>query len=212
MARRPRRKFAVCGAGSNRIMLHGQGAVRRSARCNGVAAIRFAAAPRTVPPLSGRARARNEGTVMHVTNALYPTGAAQMQAMQEAGPPGPIVMVNLLKFKDRAVYEDGRPCDLSGRDAYALYGRAVAGLIQGVGGRILFAGAVSFLAIGEAEPLWDQIALAEYPDRRAIVTMAMSPAYQAIAVHRTAGLAGQLNIETVPHFNLADMVAKSAGS
>jgi len=149
---------------------------------------------------------------MHVTNALYPTGAAQMQAMQEAGPPGPIVMVNLLKFKDRAVYEDGRPCDLSGRDAYALYGRAVAGLVQGVGGRILFAGAVSFLAIGEAEPLWDQIALAEYPDRRAIVTMAMSPAYQAIAVHRTAGLAGQLNIETVPHFNLADMVAKSAGS
>ncbi len=146
---------------------------------------------------------------MRFENALYPSGPAQMLAMQESGPAGPIVMVNLLKFKDRAAYEDGRACDLSGRDAYAVYGRAVAGLIHGVGGRILFAGEVSFLAIGQADPLWDQIALAEYPDRRAIVTMAMSAAYQEIAVHRAAGLAGQLNIETVPHFNLADVLAKS---
>ena len=57
----------------------------------------------------------------------------------------------------------------------------------------------------------DQIALAEYPNRAALVRMATSPEYQEIAVHRAAGLAGQLNIETLPRFNLADVLAKSAG-
>ena len=146
---------------------------------------------------------------MRFENELYPSSADQMQAMQLPGPAGPIVMVNLLKFRDRAVYEDGRAGELSGRDAYAIYGRAVAALVHGVGGRILYAGEVSFLMLGQAEPLWDQIALAEYPNRKALVTMAMSAAYQAIAVHRAAGLEGQLNIETVPHFNLADVLAGS---
>jgi hypothetical protein len=42
------------------------------------------------------------------------------------------------------------------------------------------------------------------------VRMAMSPAYQEIAPHRTAALEGQLNIETVPQFNLADLLARPA--
>jgi len=41
------------------------------------------------------------------------------------------------------------------------------------------------------------VALALYPSRKAMLEMMMSEAYQAIADHRTAGLAGQLNIETV---------------
>jgi hypothetical protein len=42
--------------------------------------------------------------------------------------------------------------------------------------------------------------------------MAMSPEYQQIAVHRAAGLAGQLNIETTPQFNLADGLSRAATS
>jgi uncharacterized protein (DUF1330 family) len=147
---------------------------------------------------------------MRFVNELYPSGEAQRRAMMEPGPAGPIVMVNLLKFKDRADYEDGRATTLSGREAYDIYGREVSKLVAGVGGRILLSAEVTFLMLGEAEPLWDQVALAEYPNRAALVQMAMSPAYQVIAPHRTAGLAGQLNIETVPRFNLADLLARGA--
>jgi uncharacterized protein (DUF1330 family) len=49
--------------------------------------------------------------------------------------------------------------------------------------------------LGEVEELWDTVAIAMYPSRKAMMEMMMSPDYQASAVHREAGLAGQLNIE-----------------
>ena len=35
---------------------------------------------------------------------------------------GPVCRVNLLKFNAQAEYEDGRSTDLTGIDAYRLYG------------------------------------------------------------------------------------------
>lgn len=130
---------------------------------------------------------------MEVINEVYPTDPQ----MREAGPEGPIVMVNLLKFKEKAEYEDGRETDLSGREAYLLYARSVSKLITEFGGRVLFVGDVTYLMLGKVEDLWDEVALAEYPNRGALVAMASSEAFQQIAVHRKAGLEGQLNIETV---------------
>jgi len=144
---------------------------------------------------------------MQFRNDLYPTEAWQMEAMREAGPAGPIVMVNLLKFKEKASYEDNRETALSGKQAYAIYGAAVAQLIRAHGGRVLFAGDVNFLMLGMADPLWDEVALAEYPARADLVRMAMSEEYQKIAVHRTAGLAGQLNIETTWKSGLRPVVS-----
>ena len=43
---------------------------------------------------------------MQVTNSVYPT-EEQIHGFNEPGPEGPIYMVNLLKFKDRAEYPDG---------------------------------------------------------------------------------------------------------
>lgn len=63
--------------------------------------------------------------------------------MQEPGPGGPIFMVNLLKFKERAEYKDGRKTDLSGREAYQLYGKAVTKILKSVGGQLIFAGDVT---------------------------------------------------------------------
>ena len=133
---------------------------------------------------------------MKVVNEVMPTDPKRIAAMQETGPEGPIVMVNLLKFRERAQYPDGRDAQLSGREAYMRYGEAVAKLLPVYGGRALFMGDVTFLALGQVEELWDEIALAEYPNRAALWAMSTSPEWQAIAVHRQAGLAGQLNIET----------------
>ena len=141
---------------------------------------------------------------MQVTNEVLPTDPARIMAMMEKGPDGPIFMVNLLKFKDKADYEDGRATDLSGRDAYMIYGRAVTDLLPKFGGRGLFAGDVTFLALGQVEELWDEIAIAMYPDRASMVRMSMSDEWREISVHRAAGLKGQLNIETVAPQNGTD--------
>jgi uncharacterized protein (DUF1330 family) len=134
---------------------------------------------------------------MQVTNEVFPTDPAQFQKLMEPGPKGPIFMVNLLKFKDRAEYDDGRETTLSGREAYMIYGRAVAELLPKFGGKGLFAADVTFLSLGKVEELWDEIAIASYPDRASMVRMSLSEEWRAIAVHRSAGLKGQLNIECV---------------
>jgi uncharacterized protein (DUF1330 family) len=134
---------------------------------------------------------------MQVKNAVYPE-SRQMQDFFGAPEDGPFVMVNLLKFKPRAEYADGSDAHLTGREAYARYGEAVSKLVEALGGRILYSGAVTGLMIGEVEDLWDMVALAEYPSLAAFQRMATSPEMRAIEHHRSAGLAGQLNIRTKP--------------
>lgn len=134
---------------------------------------------------------------MQVFNDVYPSEAAQIEALREKGPDGPIFMVNLLKFKEKAEYEDRRVTTLSGRDAYHIYGRAVTNILPKFGGLAVFAADVSFLSLGRVEELWDEVAIAAYPDRGAMVRMSFSPEWREAAVHRTAGLKGQLNIETL---------------
>jgi uncharacterized protein (DUF1330 family) len=130
---------------------------------------------------------------MRVINQTVPS-AAQMQEFFGSGEDGPFVMVNLLKFKTRAEYADGRDTDLTGAEAYAIYGAAVQKCIADVGATPGFSGVVTGLMLGEVEDNWDMVALVEYPSLEAFRTMMTSLEYQKIAVHRSAGLAGQLNI------------------
>jgi hypothetical protein len=132
---------------------------------------------------------------MEVINKVYPS-KEQIHGFLEPGAGGPICMVNLLKFKVKAEYEDGRETDLSGREAYELYENGVKKLLQGVGGCIGFEGVVERLTLGEVEELWDVVALAVWPSRQVMLEVMQSEAMQEIGVHRSAGLAGQLNIET----------------
>ena len=133
---------------------------------------------------------------MEVKNSVMPT-PEQIKGFFEPGPEGPIYMLNLLRFKDKAAYEDGRETDLTGEQAYALYGAAVAEILQKLGGGAMFSAEVERLMLGEVEELWDRVAIAMYPSRQAMMDMMQSPEYQEISVHQSAGLAGQLNIETV---------------
>ena len=133
---------------------------------------------------------------MEVHNAVTPS-AEQIEGFLAPDAAGPIYMVNLLKFKAHAEYEDGRETPLSGREAYMLYATEVAMVITQVGGKLTFGGDVKRLLLGEVEELWDQVAIAMYPSRAAMFEMIQLSAYAEISVHRTAGLAGQLNIETV---------------
>jgi uncharacterized protein (DUF1330 family) len=133
---------------------------------------------------------------MKVVNQVYPT-FEQLKPLAQDATPGPIAMVNLLKFHDRARYQDGRSDDISGREAYMRYAAEMRVIVEAAGGRFLFSGDVGAVVVGEVEEPWDAVGIAEYPSRAAFHRIATSAAVQAIGVHREAGLAGQLLILTV---------------
>jgi uncharacterized protein (DUF1330 family) len=133
---------------------------------------------------------------MKVVNHVYPD-FEQIMPLAQDQTPGPIAMVNLLKFRDKAQYQDGRAENISGREAYMRYAAEMGPIVQAAGGRFLFSGEVKDLVIGEVEELWDAVGIAEYPSRVEFHRIATSPAVQAIGVHREAGLAGQLLILTI---------------
>ena len=138
---------------------------------------------------------------MKVVNQVNPS-PERMQEFFGGTEDGPFVMVNLLKFKAKAEYASdyagSENTDVSGAEAYARYGAAVVKCLANVGAKPGFSGPVTGLMLGEVEENWDMVALAEYPSLEAMRTMIMSPEYQKNSVHRTAGLAGQLNIKTKP--------------
>jgi uncharacterized protein (DUF1330 family) len=129
---------------------------------------------------------------MKVENQVRP-GPDNIRAFL-AGKAEPVVMLNLLKFKPRADYADGRPTQLTGREAYALYAAGMRPLVEAAGGRFLFGGEIESLLLGEVEDLWDVVGLVEYPSPSSLVEIAASPAFAEIEQHREAGLAGQLNL------------------
>ena len=132
---------------------------------------------------------------MKVENAVYPT-ADGIQAFSRDASPTKIAMLNLLKFRDKASYKDGRSDDISGREAYLRYANAMTKIVEREGGRILFTGRIVGLVIGAVEKMWDVAAIMEYPSRAAFQRIVTLPEVQEIGVHREAGLEGQLLIMT----------------
>ncbi len=128
---------------------------------------------------------------MKVENAVTPLPE---QIQEFLSTPGPVMMVNLLKFKETADYADGREPELSGREAYLRYAAEMKKLVEASGGRVVFAAAVRGLLLGRVEELWDEVAIVEYPSTSALIEIASSPRYREIEEHRMAGLEGQLNL------------------
>jgi uncharacterized protein (DUF1330 family) len=127
-------------------------------------------------------------------NILQPTGD-QVRAFRDRQTGEPIQMLNLLKFRDKAVYEDGRDPDLSGRDVYVRYASAFNEIMTPLGVRILYSGELKGFLIGEGEGKWDAIALIQYPSTQVMLDMWRNPDYQVAQLHRAAALEGQLLIE-----------------
>ena len=113
----------------------------------------------------------------------------QLGTFRAADREQPIVMLNLLKYRDTADYADDQdqpPC--SGRDAYERYGAIAAQKVAAVGGRIIIGAKAEQTFIGEPGDSWDDIVFVFYPSRAAFFEMQMMPDYQAALVHREAGL------------------------
>ena len=133
------------------------------------------------------------------------------QALPELEIDGPVTMVHLSRFKDRAEHSDGREADLTGAEAYALYRGEMVNRVSSAGGRLVYLGSARHLVLGVAEELWDEVLIVEFPTKETFVDIVSDPETAKWGEHRRAGLADQLLIATTARTRPAS-VASSAAS
>lgn len=102
----------------------------------------------------------------------------QLKAFEENPDDGPVVMLNLLKFKPEG-----------GIDSYAQYTKKVVPFLSGVGAEMIYLGKAKELLQGnEAWDTWDAVMLVRYPNRKALTQMGDDPGFQEVHLYREAGL------------------------
>ena len=98
----------------------------------------------------------------------------------------PILMLNLIRLRDNAEYEDGEVC--SGAEAYRRYGEHSGPIFRKLGGEIIWRGHQECMLTGPDDKLWHIAFVARYPTANAFLAMVTDPDYQAIVHHRTAAV------------------------
>ena len=90
----------------------------------------------------------------------------------------PVVMVNLLQFKESG-----------GLERYLQYGREAAPHLERVGATIRYGGTAPAVIIGDGDaPWWDAILIVEYPTPAAFIEMITTEEYAKVHEHRAAAL------------------------
>jgi len=100
----------------------------------------------------------------------------------------PVVMVNLLSFRDRA---DAGSEGVTGEESYMRYAEKMRKFVESKGGRFLWSGRVDSMVIGESDADFHVVGLVEYPSRKAFLEIASSAHVAEIGKDRARGLAGQ---------------------
>ncbi len=116
----------------------------------------------------------------------------QANAFLAFDPARPVVYLNLLRYRERALYpadyrNSALPPDVSGREAFHRYLRAFEReFLPQVDARLLFVAPVELLLIGTTR--WDEVMLGFYPTQAAGLRLTALPGYDDIGVHRIAAL------------------------
>lgn len=97
---------------------------------------------------------------------------------------GPIWMVNLMKYREVAAYDDGRGIEISGRQADDLYNPSK--ILSDIGADIMFVADVVGNH-GQGDP-WDRIAIVRYPTRRSFIDMQSRRDFADKHKHKAAGM------------------------
>jgi len=121
-----------------------------------------------------------------MTDHLDPT-RAQFEVFKNLPRNTPIMMLNLIRFKAQASYEDGR--EISGRAAYEIYGEQSAPIFSKLGGEIIWRGEPQSVLIGPQDEHWDMAFIARYPNASAFLAMVTDPDYKLLVKHRQAAVA-----------------------
>jgi hypothetical protein len=116
---------------------------------------------------------------------------------------GPIVMLNLLRFRDTADYSQTpelAPAEpISGEAAFDLYIQGTLPLLRESGGELLFMGAGGDFFIGPSGERWDRAMLIRQASLDSFFAFAGHEAYQSAVIgHRTAALIDSRLLPLVP--------------
>lgn len=118
----------------------------------------------------------------------WPT-PSQLEAFLALPQDDPVVMLNLLTFKEHAT---GAHEGASGRDAVLEYSRAMRDFVEAGGGTFVLAADVDLQLIGEGGEDFHFVGIMRYPSRRAFLELAGDPDVAAtIGRHRDDGLESQ---------------------
>jgi uncharacterized protein (DUF1330 family) len=111
---------------------------------------------------------------------------------------GPVVMVNLMRFRPRSLDGDG-----SGWDAYLRYSAMTVPMIKARGGTLLWTGDAKTVALGEPDGhQWDYLALVYYPSVADFIDMMTSAEYETLCdPHRRNGCAEHVIIATAEAYS-----------
>lgn len=99
---------------------------------------------------------------------------------------GPIWMVNLMKYREKADYADGRQADITGKEADDLY--APLGPLKAIGAQVVFLAEVDSQFLNDS-PKWDRVGIVKYPSRRSFIEMQTRKDFQELHHHKEAGMA-----------------------
>ncbi len=95
----------------------------------------------------------------------------------------PIVMTNIIKFKD--ITENGNE---TGQQAYMRYFKNVQPFILKANAKLIWKGTVVSTVIGDSKDQPNMILIVEYPSVDHFLQMATNPEYQKVAIDRTIAL------------------------
>src|SRR5438067_8731319 len=119
--------------------------------------------------------------------AVDPKGVDLKRYLDE-DPGGPVVMLNLLRFRP-----DG------GRESYAKYADALRQTyLDKYGAQVRYAGEGSTALVAEDGQAWDAVLLVEYPSRQAFSRMVADADYQQFTHFRTEALTEAVLQATIP--------------
>lgn len=122
---------------------------------------------------------------------LDPTDAAARALFSQAHS-GPVVMLNLLRFRKIADYAQAPhlapPRPVSGAEAYAAYTAHTLPLLKASGGEVLFEGRGGPWFIGPEDERWDHALMVRQASLQAFLAFASDPVYLDGIGHRVAAL------------------------
>lgn len=108
-----------------------------------------------------------------------------MEALSDLPDDAPVVMLNLMRFRERSLDGNG-----SGWDAYLRYSALTIKLIKAQGGTIAWTGTAEAVALGLPDDnRWDYVALVRYPSRKSFMAMMTSADYARANIERENGCA-----------------------
>lgn len=120
---------------------------------------------------------------MNLTNQVVPTKEEFVDFIKNYPSNTPLVMVNILKFKEKT----GKG-EETGKEAYARYSKNMEPLVAKAGGKMIWAGNVERTVIGDYSTQPDLFLIVSYPSKEAFIAMSTTPEYEEISKDRKMAL------------------------